>query len=389
MAKLPHKLKFSPSHSERWMNCPGALALCATIPTPASSKHAMEGTAAHELGALCLEQNEDACQWIGETIEVEDKMFKVTEEMADAVQVYLDAVRGDLEENGLDYKELAIEKQFQLEAIPAVKGTNDSSFSSPLGKLYVYDYKHGQGTYVEVEENPQLMIYAIGAMQKAGWVNEEVEIVIAQPRYRDEEVAPVRRWVVTKLELCAFIAKLKNAIAECQKKDAKLCPGTWCAKSFCPAQGICPALRDKAVAVVDNSVTTLNFPDPAKLSPEEIAKVLEASGMISSWAKEVHAYAKRQAEELGVQIPGHKLVAKKGRRAWTDEVAVENEFEHEFGDDIYDKKLKSPAKLEKVVGKDRVKELVSIPNRGVELVPESAKGEAVVASAGQVFNVIK
>jgi len=109
--------------------------------------------------------------------------------------------------------------------------------------------------------------------------------------------------------------------------------------------------------------------------------------LIAEWAKAVHVYATTQATEFGVKIPGYKLIQKTGRRAWTDEMVVENEFEHEFGDVIYDKKLKSPAQLEKIVGKDRVKELVSIPEKGLELVPDSAKGEPV-QGAGAVFEVI-
>lgn len=381
-------MKFSPSHSERWMHCPGSPRLCAQVPQPPSSPLAMQGTAAHELAALCLQQREDACQWVGEAIEVNDKIFKVTEEMADAVQVYLDAIRGDLEENGIPISELAIEKKFQIEKVACLKGTNDASFSSPLGRLYVYDYKHGEGTFVEVEENPQLMIYALGAMQEAGWVNTEVEIVIVQPRYKDEDVQKVRRWTVSKEDLLLFKERAVDAIDAACDPSAVCIAGSWCKKTFCPAQGVCPALRDGVVAVVDKEYTALKFPDPAKLSPEEIRKVLDAAGMISSWAKEVHAYAKHQAAELGVKIPGYKLIQKKGRRAWTDEVAVENEFEHEFGDQIYDKKLKSPAQMEKITGKDRVKELVSIPDRGVELVPEDAKGEPV-ESAKQVFEKIE
>lgn len=384
----PYKMKFSPSHAERWMNCPGSPRLCAELPPRPSSKHAMEGTAAHELAALCLKNDEDASNWIGEELEVEDRVFKVTEEMADAVQVYLDAIWSDLKDNGLTPKDLSIEKKFEIEGIACLKGTNDASFSSPLGKLYVYDYKHGAGTYVNVEENPQLLIYAIGAMQLAGWVNDEIEVVIVQPRYRDESVEPVRRWSVSKTDLLAFKVSAQLAIDNACDPSAPLKPGTWCGKTFCPAFGVCPGVRKKAVAVVDEQSAALVFPDPARLTPEQIGKVLESSGLIADWAKSVRAYAEQQVKALGVKIPGYKLIEKKGRRAWVDELAVENELGPEFGEDIYEKKLKSPAQMDKVAGKERVKELVSIPNNGTELVPESAKGEEV-QGAEQVFSVLE
>jgi hypothetical protein len=346
----------------------------------------MEGTAAHELGANCLRNSQDAGEWVGEEIEVEDKKFKVTEEMAENVQVYLDAVRNDLTENGIPESELSIEETFEIAVGAIIKGTNDASFSSPLGKLYVYDYKHGQGTYVEVVENTQLMLYAAGAMAKAGWVNDVAEIVICQPRFRSEEVAPVRRWEILREDLLDFVADVAVAIEKCKAKDAPLVPGAWCGKTFCPAFGVCPGVRKEIVAVVDEESQALTFPEPNTLTPEQIAKVLGAAGLVADWVKAVRSYAEQQAVDLGAKIPGYKLIQKYGRRAWTDEVATENEFEHEFGDRIYDKKLKSPAQLEKIVGKDRVEPLVSIPERGLELVPEGAKGAAV--GAGQVFEVI-
>lgn len=383
------KLKFSPSHSARWMNCPGALQLCAKLPEPKSSKHAMEGTAAHEVAANCLKMRQNADEWVGEVIEVEGVKYTVTPEMAENVQVYLDAVRKDMEENGVPHAELQVETEFTVQfGAEIVKGTNDASFCSPLGKMYVYDYKHGAGTYVEVVENTQLLIYAVGAMEREGMINSEVEIVIAQPRYRTGDVPAVRGWAISKDNLLKFRDLVTMSIECAKKKGAELIPGDWCGKSFCPAFGVCPAVRNEVVAVVDEASTALTFPDPAKLTPEQLAKVLVTSKLIAEWAKAAHAYATTQAIDFGVKIPGHKLIQKTGRRAWTDEMVVENELEHEFGDAIYDKKLKSPAQMEKIAGKDRVKELVSIPEKGLELVPESAKGEPV-RGAGQVFEVIE
>jgi len=335
-----------------------------------------------------MRQNAD--EWLGEKIEVDGKIFKVTENMAENVQIYLDAVREDLKENGIPEKELDVEQKFEIDlGSERITGTNDASFSSPMGKLYVYDYKHGVGTYVEVEDNKQLKIYALGAMEEAGWVNDVIEICIVQPRYDREGLDRVRRWTLTKEELLAFKKEVQAGINECLDPMAPCKPGAWCGKTFCPAFGVCPAVRTEIVAVVDEESTALRFPEPNTLTPEQIVKVLEASNLISGWAKAVRDYAERQAIELGLQIPGYKLVRKFGRRAWTDEMLTENEFEPEYGDAIYDKKLKSPAQLEKVVGKERVKELVSIPDKGLELVPETAKGDAVLSAPGQVFEVIE
>jgi len=382
------KLKLSPSHSKRWLNCSGSAALVATLPESPSSKHAAEGTAAHEVAWLCLEQREDACQWVGEKIETREAVFKVTPNMAEAVQVYLDAVRGDLKDNGVGIKELAIEKKFVIKVGGReIPGTNDASFSSLLGSLHVYDYKHGAGMYVEVVENTQLMIYALGAMDSAGWVNNSVVMTIVQPRYTRDEVNPVRSWTITREELLKFKEELAAGVAKALKPKAPLCPGLWCASTFCPAFGVCPAVRQSALAVVPE-LPVIQFPEPAKMTPEQIIKVMDMSGLVASWAKAVKAYAERSAIDLGVSYPGYKVIQKWGNRAWVDEMMVENEFENEFGDAIYDKKLKSPAKMDKLVGKDRVKDLVAKKNNGLELVHDSAKGEPV-EDAGSVFEKIK
>lgn len=382
------KIKFSPSHAERWMNCPGALNLCATLPEPPSSKYAMEGTAAHELAAVCLKKNENAAEWVGEPIEVDDAIFTVTKEMAENVQVYLDAVRADMEREGIELKDLAIEKKFSLVCMPEIKGTNDASFSSYFGKLFVYDYKHGAGTYVEATDNPQLAIYALGAWEENGGINEEIEMCIIQPRFKNADVAPVRKWSLTKKDLFVYRERVSAAVVNASKMDAPLKAGDWCGKTFCPAFGVCPAVRKDIVNAVDPKIE-INFPDPAKLAPLHIARILELSGHISDWARAVQAHAEKLATETGVKIPGYKLVKKMGRRAWKDPLTVENEFEHEFGEAIYTKELKSPAQLEKIVGKDRVNPLTIVPENGVQLVPESAKGEPVIANPGQVFNVLE
>jgi hypothetical protein len=115
--------------------------------------------------------------------------------------------------------------------------------------------------------------------------------------------------------------------------------------------------------------------------------VLSIADTLEDWVKGVRAHAESIAK-TGVSIPGYKLIAKKGHRRWTDEIAVENAFEAQYGESIYEKKLKSPAKLEKIVGKEDIAEYVEIPDNGVQLVPVSAKGEAIQASAA-VFKQIK
>lgn len=376
--------KISPSKSERWINCPGSVPLCEKMPPQESSKYADEGTAAHELAAMCLKDGLDADQYLGEVIEVKDSKYKVTEDMAQAVQVYLNAIRTDMANDGVT--ELAIEHQFSIPDVSAhLYGTNDASYISPFASmLRVYDYKHGQGTYVEVENNSQLLIYALGAWQESGRIAEEIEIVIVQPRYRDAD--PVRRFKVDKDFLLKFKETLKKAVAIVHAGSTTLKTGDWC--KFCQAASVCTAKHKEVFSVIPAGNKAQGLPDPAALTTEQVIKVLKMAEAISDWAAAVHAHAESLAKQ-GVEVPGYKLVQKKGNRRWVDEVMVETAFESEHGDKIYEKKILSPAKMEKVVGKDAVKEYIEIPDNGVQLVPDTAKGEPIRIDAASVFTKLE
>jgi hypothetical protein len=373
--------KISPSKSERWLNCPGSVILEAECPPQETSQYAAEGTAAHEIAALCLRREEDAEHYIGEVVEVGDEQFKVDEDMAANIQVYLDTVRADMDADGVPHSDLKVEHRFELKYISTeLYGTTDACYTSPFGTLRVYDLKYGRGTYVEVEDNSQLLIYALGAWDETDRAATEIEAVVVQPRFRDEE--PVRRQVYTSDALERFVRELRKGVVRVEAKDQTLQTGPWC--KFCNGISICKAKREEVFAVIPKENPK---PEPSLLTIGQIQRVLSVADTLEDWVKGVRAHAESIAKS-GVTIPGYKLIAKKGHRRWTDEIAVENAFEATFGEAIYEKKLKSPAKLEKVVGKDEIAGYVEVPDNGVQLVPDSAKGEAIQASAA-MFKQIK
>ena len=357
------------------MNCPGSVLLEAECPPPETSAYAAEGIAAHEIAALCLRREEDAEHYIGEIVEVGDETFKVDEDMARHIQVYLDTVRADMDADGVPHSELKVEHKFELKYISGdLYGTTDACYTSPFGTLRVYDLKYGQGTYVEVEDNPQLLIYALGAWDETDRAASEVEAVVVQPRFPGEE--PVRRQVYSEDGLAEFINSLRKAVIRVEKKCEDLKVGPWC--KFCNGISICKAKREEIFAVVPAEKKAPT--EPSLLTIGQIQRVMGIADTLEDWVKGVRAHAESLAK-TGVTIPGYKLIAKKGHRRWVDEIAVENAFEAQYGESIYEKKLKSPAKLEKIVGKEDIAEYVEIPDNGVQLVPVSAKGEAIQASA--------
>jgi hypothetical protein len=373
--------KISPSKSERWINCPGSVLLEEQCPPQETSKYAAEGTAAHEIAALCLKRNENADNYLGEIVEVDDEKFTVDTNMAENIQIYLDAIRADMDADGVPYSELKVEHKFALKYIhPDLYGTLDAYYTSPFGKLRVYDLKFGRGTYVEVVDNTQLLTYGLGAWDETDRAAEEVESVIVQPRYEGED--PVRRCQYTPDNLAAFITELRKAVKRVEVKDQTLKVGEWC--KFCNGISICKAKKEEIFAVIPaGKVPT----EPSLLTIVQIRKVLTIADTLEDWVKGVRAHAESLAK-TGVTIPGYKLVAKKGHRRWTDEIAVENAFEAQYGEQIYEKKLKSPAKLEKLVGEDEISEYVEVPDNGSQLVPDTAKGEAIKGNAA-MFEKIK
>lgn len=362
------------SSSDRWFACPASVPLSQDQPNT-SSIHAERGTAAHELAEHCLLSDMDAKDCIG----IEKNGHMVTEEMAEAVQVYLDTIRADFSEE----KEMFVEDTFELDWIDEeLFGTNDCSIVEPFKKLTVYDYKNGAGKTVEAVENTQLMYYALGA--RRGYDVNEVELVIVQPNTREGE--PVKRWVTTTARLDKFEKELKAKVADVNKARAlrgddvytMAQSGDHC--TFCPAKGFCKKMKEQAFEIANSNFDEVvdnrtYLPDPSELTPKQLRRVLEGAKLIANWVKGVEEYAFIQAEK-GEKIDGYKLVQKRANRQWKDEKEVQKHFEV-FADDLFTKKLKSPAQLEKLLGKSEVAKFTETPEAGLTLVQEKDKRKAV------------
>lgn len=403
--------KTKPKHSNlgassayRWMECPGSVALLAANPQlKKSSVFADEGTAAHALAELLIERGRTAHlgdnfvrkEFTGKFINIArdqkpgdikisaspiNGFIEITEDMIEAVLVYTTEIKDAM--GGDDYKELLLESKIDLSFIhPDLYGTNDAIIVRPFDRLTVYDYKHGAGVPVEVENNPQMLYYALGAAHKYRFDFKEIEMVIVQPRCEHFD-GPIRRQVISIEELIAFGEEIKKAVARTKDKDAKLAAGKWC--RFCDAKPICPKLREQSceTARLDfdpiEETKEIILPEPTLLSPDQIARVLHAAQMVSTWVDSVKEYAHAEAEK-GMQIPGYKLVAKRAHRKWKDEalaekIALDIGFDR---DDLYSFKFRSPAQLEKLIGKDKVAELCFVPETGTNLVQEGNKKAAI------------
>jgi len=361
----------------RWAQdaCPGSVQQSRGIESQ-SSAFAQEGTLAHEMAADMLDGNAGL-------------IAGTTPEMREAVEVYINAVNADKTENCISL----IEKSFDLSSLfPGLFGTADCVIYYPDKKLLrVYDYKHGKGIVVEVENNPQLQYYALGALVDSGFTPDVIEIVVVQPR-AEHACGPVRRWQLTAVELIEYAAQLIKDAKATQQPNAPLKAGEWC--RFCPAAGAgCPELKNKTLRIAQTEFGGVPV-EAQKIKEQQLPDVLKWLPVMENWIKSVREFAYNEAQ-AGRSPLGYKLVAKRATRKWIDEQKAQLFIDRHFkinGLDMVETKLKSPAKFEKLVKKEDMellKDHIIKKSSGNVLVPESDKRLEVLCGPVNEFEAIE
>jgi hypothetical protein len=232
--------KLGASKAARWLNCPGSVPLCETVPEPPPSKYAELGSAAHALAEQCLIHGGDAFDYWGEPCP-EYPDYIVDTDMVEAVQVYVDHCRSLMEPFPGERSLFKIEHKFWLAEIDIhLFGTADFVAYDPRSQwLHVADYKHGAGVVVDVRNNPQILYYALGAIEAFGEPIKGVTLHVVQPRAPGKAV---KEWVVPKGGMQRFRFELIDGLNRVHSGDDTLKAGDWC--RFCPAKTVCPAHGD-------------------------------------------------------------------------------------------------------------------------------------------------
>jgi hypothetical protein len=337
------------------MECPGSVALTEGLEdTP--SFYSAEGSAAHELLEWVLAgpaSEREASDLVGEPWEHDGFSGEITQEMAEAVQVAVDYVRDQIAAAGPD-AEVHLERRVGFERLNPPEGLDGGTADITIWSgraLHVIDYKHGAGIFVAVEDNPQLLQYALGAIATDGRRPDTIKTTIIQPRHHAGD--PVRSSEYTWAELVEFKRDLFAAAEATQAPNAPLSPGAHC--RFCLALPQCPAHREHAVQLAQAEFDELAedpglLRDPKLLSPEDLGEILKGASFVEDWIKAIRAYV---ADLLGkgTDVPGWKLVRGRANRRWTDEErAVEYLARKGFGiDQRYTRKVVSPAQAEKLL----------------------------------------
>lgn len=346
------------------MTCPGSVKLSEGMPSY-SSEFAAEGTQAHEAAERILNgENPYALK--------DEYDF----DMLTHVMLYTDYVKAL-------HGELLVEHRFHLKDLhDDLFGTSDAVVWIEENKtLHVCDYKHGAGVGVEVKDNPQLLYYAVGALLETKHPARKVVMTIVQPRCPHPD-GPIRSWEIDAMDLLDWAADLVDAAKRTQEPNAPLVAGDHC--RWCPAAAVCPKLLEKAQATAK-----LEFRQDFTYDPKVLAEALELADVVEVWVKAVREFAYQESNH-GRMPPGWKLVEKRATRKWASEgEAVAALKDYGMDDlDIYDRKMRSPAAIEKVVGKEGREFLDTLTvkeSSGTTLVHETDPRPAAKSGAAEDF----
>lgn len=383
---LPAHSKIGASSMKRWAACPGSVKLSEGIESR-SSVFAEEGTKAHELAEKWLLNGESALA--GYPID-----------MVEHVSTYIDAVAERVDDDPV-VNRLLVEQRFHLRELHSdLFGTSDAIVWQPaIERLSVIDLKYGAGVPVEVEDNPQLQYYALGALlANKQWKPREVEVVIVQPRCPHPD-GPVRTQVLQVVDLLDFAADLVEAVKSTElasEQHAITEPKTWerlwltlgdhC--RFCPAAAICPKQRSNA-----QELAKIAFTPGVSYDAQQLADTLEWLPILEAWIKNTREFAYAEAEK-GHDIPRHKLVDKQARAKFRDGVLPK--LAAKLGVDpselVEEAPLKGIAEVKALApgknDKERLAflaEFIVRESSGHTLVHESDKREAIKVDAKSAF----
>ena len=364
----------SASGAHRWMNCTPSAVLESQFPDTASEA-AKEGTLAHEMAEAKLQHLFNTQDYRKAKLTRTLNKIKKDELYQSEMDGYTDDYVAYVRKSAMEFEKspyIAIEKRLDLTAyIPDGFGTADCVM---IGErtLHIIDLKYGKGVPVSAENNEQLMIYALGALEayKMLFAIDKVKVSIVQPRIDNTNSSEF-----TVKELMEFGDKVKHYADIAIKGDGEQSPGDWC--RFCRARQQCRARADKNIELAFEIGKK-----PPLITNEEVGEYLRKGEDVAKWLSELQDYA--LAECLaGRDVDGYKAVEGRGSRTWTDmDAAFEAIIEEGTNEAmLYERKPLSLAQVEKLMGKAHFEDVAGeyvIKNPGKPtLVPSTDKRQAI------------
>lgn len=398
MSNVRTHATWSASAAHRYFECPGSLTLIQALPPSQESQPAAWGTACHAVSAKALLAGKNAIDYIGSTETTERFSFIVDKDMADCAQIYIDYCREKMDGQNAEWW---IEAPFSLNPL----GTPfDSGGISDFSAIYrdremleIVDLKTGRGIIVEVEDNVQLRTYALGVFLKFQGKHKitTIKSTIVQPRAPHKDgiirsevfhVADLIDWTTDMLVAMGKAEVARNVYRQIEGNTVKfdewsdnhLKTGPQC--DWCPVSGACPAQRREALKIAGvwfdyDGIPQLSPNDLAENSPAMVERDLDLLDQLETWIRGRRALAHEMAAQ-GIAFRNWSLVEKFGHRKF--EGATEAEMIARIrkiiplsDDQLFDRKLKSPAGIERAIGKKAAGKLAPIivkPSIGTDLV---------------------
>ena len=369
----------SASGSHRWLNCTPSARLELEFENT-GSEAAREGTAAH---ALCEHKLKRALHMRSRRPVSDydsDEMEECTDAYVDFVMEQYEAAKQVCED-----PVILIEQRLDFSCyVPDGFGTGDCLIISD-DRLHIIDFKYGMGVLVEAEDNPQMKLYALGALAvyDALYDIREVSMTIFQPRREN-----VSTWTIPVEDLKAWAEnELKPRAKMAYDGEGEYLPGEWC--TFCRA-----AVRCRARAEEKLKLAQTEFRMPPLLTDAEIEDILAVLPDLTKWANEIAAYALDAALNHGKEWNGFKVVEGRSVRKYRDEEAVAEAAKEAGYKDIYRQSLIPLTEMQRLMGKDKFEEILGglitkAPGRPT-LVPKSDRRPAMnVSKAINEFYEIK
>lgn len=382
----------SPSKRHRWGLCPGSIREEAKYPDDRSGPAAIDGTHTHTMLEFCLSGPWEPEELVGQTMQDDDGKFLIDDDRAERVRIAVDYVKQRVAEQP-GCKVIAEQRvnPNRLIARDDMSGTVDIQIHG-TDVLEIVDYKDGMGA-VQAEGNAQLELYAVGALADVGepypW--KRVRMTIIQPKMALRGLPAITSHEVDISEILAIVDRLVIEGAAVDAPDAPLVPGESQCK-FCKAKGSCAALASNVMKEIgimfQPTVMSLDVAqqsadkDPSTMDDAQILQIMEAAPLMRQLLEGVEKEALRRLQS-GQAITGLKLVNGRGSRVWAfedDEIAEKLIKMGIPKGSVYETKLVSPAKAEKLTWEKRDGTKVQLTERQLKRMEQ----EYVVKMAGKL-----
>lgn len=344
------------SKAYQWLACTPSIRLEEGMAPDESSVAAAEGTLAHAIAEQHMRQLLDGKRVrTGAKLRGDPLYRPVMEEHVSTYTDYLMEVLTEARQRTPDAIMLLEERVDFSDIVPEGFGTSDAILIAD-GTMHIFDFKYGKGVPVSAVENPQMRLYALGALAEYGALYDLHTVVthIIQPR-----LDSITRETMDVSELTRWGDEfVKPRAQKAYAGEGKPTPGEHC--RFCRFRNCCRAyaMRQLAMEQIEVDTSTNEPREPEALTPGEISKVLASVDELTRWAKSVKDWALDQCVNHGVSFPGWKLVEGRSNRVVSDDISAINALHAAGFEPGQVMKLRGLTELEELVGKKKLAEVL-------------------------------